>query len=171
MPPTWTVLAYFSLQHHIETIPLITVGVLGAVCGRIGLYYLAQKFGRKLFSKPSRKNLDALGTLLNTNKKSVILIFLGYAFIPLPSNQLFITAGLAKVTLRLLAVCFAIGRIISYSTMVFLSGMFFTRIYESLGVQSSTHVTLLLEIGGFILIYLVSRIDWNSFIHSSKKKH
>ena len=170
MPPTWTVLAYFSLQHHALPLPLIVIGVLGATIGRIGLYFLSRLFGRRLFSLPSRQNFNDLGAFLNTNKKYVLLSVLGYAFVPLPSNQLFITAGLAKVHLMLLSVSFIIGRAISYTVMVFLTGIFFTRLYSTLGIVVTKQFSVVIEIVGFIIIYAVSRINWKSLLSTSKKK-
>lgn len=169
MPPTWSILAFFSIQNNLSLYPLILVGVAGATSGRIGLYFLAKYFGKKFLTKKSLNNFNDLGCYLNLNKKSIITVVLAYAFIPLPSNQLFITAGLAGVRLGILAFSFAFGRLISYTSMVLISNSFFTWFYKNIGFTHSKPMSFFLELAGFFLIYLIGRINWKKVIGNRNK--
>lgn len=40
MPPTWLMLAFFSIHYHLYTIPVIIIGAISATFGRVTLYWL-----------------------------------------------------------------------------------------------------------------------------------
>lgn len=117
MPPTWMVLVFFATSLRLNPISTVILGATAAVCGRITLYYLAKYF-RNFLPKKLENNYQGLGEILSEHKTLSVPLFLTFAFYPLPSNQLFIVAGLSEINLKLLAWCFLGGRILSYGFWV-----------------------------------------------------
>lgn len=117
MPPTWMVLVFFLATYNLNPVAMVIIGALFALSGRLVLYYLASKF-RGVLPKRMDKNYQDLGKFLSEHKAISLPLFLLFAFYPLPSNQLFIVAGLAKVKPKLLAWSFLGGRLLSYSFWV-----------------------------------------------------
>lgn len=162
MPPTWSILAFFYITYQLPVIPLILIGVIAATLGRIVLYFLAKHFGKYLFPKTSKENLEFLGSYLNTKKHVSIPFFLSCAFIPLPSNQLFITAGLARANLLLLAISFAFGRLVSYTWTVLSSAFVIDK--ASLDFSFPPLVNALIQIVALGSIYLIGYIPWKKIL-------
>lgn len=162
MPPTWSILAFFYITYHLPVIPLILIGVLFATLGRIVLYYIARYLGKYIFPATSKENLEFLGKYLNTKKHISIPFFLTCAFIPLPSNQLFITAGLAKANILLLAISFAFGRLFSYSWTVLTSAFVINN--TSFEFSFAPQINFLIQIGALASVYLIGFIPWKKIL-------
>ena len=161
VPPTWTVLVSFVLIYHLPIPFVILIGVACATLGRLVLYLLAFFFGNAFLTKKTKGNFHALGTYFNMKKHISILLFLTYAFIPLPSNQLFITAGLAKVNIIMLAIAFAFGRLISYSWTIYSSQL----ILEHIPFHVNKTQVITFQILGIGVIFIISQINWKKVLH------
>lgn len=162
MPPTWSILAFFYLTYHLPVVPLILIGVLFATLGRVVLYYIAKYMGKYIFPARSKENLEFLGKYLNTKKHISIPFFLSCAFIPLPSNQLFITAGLARANILLLALSFAFGRVISYTWTVLTSAFVISN--TSFDIALTPQLNFFLQIGALASVYLIGYIPWKKIL-------
>ncbi len=101
MPPTWTILAFFVTKYDLQLIPVVILGAGFATLGRIILANISGKYFRRFFSDKSKANYASIGEYLNRHKKITIPLVVAYAFIPIPSNHIFIAAGLAKMRIRL----------------------------------------------------------------------
>lgn len=166
VPPTWSVLAFFYLRYDLNLIFVIGIGVLMATSGRVILYLLSRYFKKYLLSYSSQKNLESLGAYLNSNRKVTLALILGYAFIPLPSNQLFIAAGFAKANLKLLAGSFAFGRVISYTWTVLLTGT----VVNAVPIPAffyAKETSILFQLAGFAGIYVLSKVNWGKLLKQS----
>jgi membrane protein DedA with SNARE-associated domain len=117
MPPTWMVLAFFQTTNNLNPIFTVILGASFALMGRLTLYYVST-ITQSHLPKNMANNYQALGEELGSHKTLSIPLFLLFAFYPLPSNQLFIVAGLSKLNPKLLAISFLGGRILSYSFWV-----------------------------------------------------
>jgi len=117
MPPTWMILVFFLTTKDLFSVPVVVIGASMALLGRMCLYYFSSKSNRHLPTKMSNNYIE-LGKILGKNKVLSLPLFLLFAFYPLPSNQLFIMAGLSKLNPRLLAISFLGGRLLSYSFWV-----------------------------------------------------
>lgn len=117
-PPTWSLLAYIHLRYAFPIVPLAAVGATAATTGR-GLLALASRvLGARFLSKERQEHLQSLTTVLRHRKAiSLPLLFL-FVLGPVPSNGLFIAAGLAKVPLLPLLVIFGLARFVSYPLWV-----------------------------------------------------
>src|SRR5690349_16992009 len=108
-PPTWILLSVYTLKFHLIVFPTVFIGALAATMGRICLALITRKFIHPVLSSKSQENLITLGKYLNANRTITIPLILTYAFLPFPSNQIFIAAGLTHVSLKLIGYSFFIG--------------------------------------------------------------
>lgn len=166
-PPTWMVLAFYFLKFHLNVIPVILIGATAAVLGRTVLYFLAKSEFKLLLPLKSRENLSDLGKYIQSREHLTLSMIAVYAFFPLPSNQTFIAAGLADISIKLIAFSFFVGRLISYSFWITASH----KIIDSLEGMFERHyantANIIVQIIGFLVIYFISTIHWKSFL---KKK-
>lgn len=169
MPPTWIVLVFFFLQFKLLPVPVVIIGAATATTGRILLYYLARHKILKYLPKKSQKNYEAFGKLFHIHKNVSIPALLLYAFLPIPSNQVYIAAGLAKIDVRLIAALFFTGRLISYSSWIATTHFAFKGLFEIFKKYVLSPHIILLELFGFLIIFLLSQIDWSKFIKNMKK--
>jgi membrane protein DedA with SNARE-associated domain len=172
MPPTWMVLAFFYIQYKLSLIPIVVIGALSATAGRIVLAHVARTFFRRLLSENSKENLEGLRLFVDKKRHISIPLMISYAFLPIPSNQVYITAGLAKVDIRIMALSFFIGRLISYTFWVGATHIVTHRLDDIFSKHLSKTNAVIAELIGLALIYLVMRINWNKVlrIKPSKKR-
>lgn len=117
-PPTWTVLVFLSLNYDLHAGALIVIGIISATSGR---YVLASAFRKYRDRLPSGwvTNMENAGTHLTKSQGHTWALFTLFFLSPLSSAQLFEAAGVMKsVPLKPLAVAFAGGRVITYTTYV-----------------------------------------------------
>jgi hypothetical protein len=115
-PPTWAVLSFIAIRYSSNILLLALVGAVAAMLGRLVLAKLSTVVIRQKFlSEGTRKNIDAVRSHLESRKKLTFSILLFYAFSPFPSNHLFIAYGLTAPKLKLIAIPFLLGRIVTYA--------------------------------------------------------
>lgn len=168
MPPTWVVISFFLIAYHLPFWPLCIGCAFAATAGRYGLALMSQRWGRRLLTAQQRANVAALGQWLNERAGwraalAVMLCSLG----PIPSNQLFIAAGLSAARLKPIAAGFLAGRLVSYPVLAFTAkgvtgrfGDLFTK-----GWQDPKAIAL--ELLSIVGIVLFARIDWPRVLHLS----
>ncbi len=169
MPPTWIILAFFVAKYHLLLFPVVLIGASFATLGRIILATISRRYFIKLLSQEAKDNYAGIGAYLNSHENVTIPLMLTYAFFPIPSNHVFIAAGLARVRIKLLASSFFIGRLISYSFWVSLT----RRLSDNLGDIFSSHYSrigsVVVEIAGLLLLYFIGRIAWKRILKRMTK--
>lgn len=169
MPPTWLFLAFYFIHDRLEFIPVVVIGAIAATLGRITLSLLSKNYLRKYIPEKPKKNLTSLGRLIHANHRLTIPILVSYAFFPLPSNQIYIAAGLANMNIKVIAASFFFGRLISYTFWVSAAHKVFDR-WEAI---FSTHLTetgnIVVNIAGFGLLALISMVDWGKMVKRGKR--
>src|SRR5207248_1116082 len=146
MPPTWSVVSFFLIRFDLPLLPLAIGSAAAATGGRVVLALLSRKLGPRFMTADMRRNVDALATYLQGHQKSVGLGVLGFAlFSPVPSNQLFIAAGLAHLDLRLVVPAFFVGRAISYTVAAGAAGKATTDLTAVFTQQLSSAPAILVE--------------------------
>lgn len=170
MPATWVVLAFFYITFHLQLIPLVIIGATFATAGRVLLYYFSKHFIRHYLSASSQENFDALGEYFKKHNHLTIPVVLGYAFLPIPSNNVFIAAGLAKLDIKIIAFSFFLGRLISYTFWISVA----SRINRNLSDIFANHLSningIIIEVLSLLTIVILSKINWKHFINKSKEK-
>lgn len=164
MPPTWMILAFFYLHFNLQLLPLVIIGAFGATGGRIILFEFSRLYIRRFFPEKWLKNYDDLGKYFKKNQQLTIPIVLTYAFFPVPSNQVFIIAGLANLDIKIIAFSFLVGRMISYTFWVVLANKVMDNL-ENLFIAHLTNAsTIAIELIGFSLIIIIGKINWRKIL-------
>jgi len=163
-PPTWSVLSFIAIRFNSNIILLAAVGAVAATLGRLVLAKLSTVIVRQRFmSDETRKNIDAVKERLERNSKVTFGAVLFYAFSPFPSNHLFIAYGLTALKLKLIAIPFLLGRIVSYAFLAFTASSVAQLLdYESVNSRSFfSYYFVASQLFGLLTIYVFTRIDWD----------
>jgi len=170
-PPTWTVLSFIAIRLNPNIIVLALIGAIAATLGRIVLARLSTIIVRQRFlSRGAKENIDAVKTRLESNRKLTFTLFLFYAFSPLPSNHLFIAYGLTALKLKLIAIPFLIGRVVSYTFWAFTASRV-ARVLsdESMATKSFfSYYFIVSQLFGLVVIYVFTKIDWSVLFREKK---
>jgi hypothetical protein len=162
-PPTWSVLSFIAIRFNSNIILLAVVGAVAATLGRLALARLSTVIVRQRFlSDETRKNIDAVKDRLQGRKKLTFGVLLFYAFSPFPSNHLFIAYGLTTLKLKLIAIPFLLGRVVSYAFWAFTASSVAQLLnYESVTSKSFfSYYFVASQLFGLATIYVFTRIDW-----------
>ncbi|MFY9556335.1 MAG: hypothetical protein WAV47_16600 [Blastocatellia bacterium] len=162
-PPTWTVLSFIAIRFNPNIVLLAVVGAVAATMGRLALAKLSTVLVRQKFlSAATRDNIDAVKRRIETSRKATFSILLFYAFSPFPSNHLFIAYGLTNLKLRLIAIPFLFGRVISYGFLAFTASSVAQMLaYESVTTKSFvSYYFLASQLFGLLMIIIFTRLDW-----------
>lgn len=116
-PPTWALLVALLFAFGLEPRWLVPLGAVAAALGRYALAVLAHRLRVRLPEK-RRDGLQVLKGLVQRDRKRTFLAVLLFLWSPLPSNQLFIAAGLMNLPLRTLTLAFLAGRLVTYTFYV-----------------------------------------------------
>jgi hypothetical protein len=164
MPPTWAVLAYFHLYQGLPVAPLAVVGALGATMGRAILALGSRAFGDRWIPASWRANVEALVSTLQSRPALALPSLALFALGPVPSNHLFVAAGLALAPLPPILLVFGIARCISYVLWVSAADIADQSLRQVLGSWWGGWGAVALQIAGFVLIVLAMRIDWRRLL-------
>jgi membrane protein YqaA with SNARE-associated domain len=166
MPPTWAVVTFFLIAFSLPVWPLAIGCAFASTAGRCALYALSAKFGRRLLSERRQRNVAALGTWLNQRPgwRGVVDVLI-YSLGPIPSNDLFIAAGLSGAKLWPVALGFLPGRMVSYPALALAAQGANDRLGGLLTRQWHDPKWLALELLSIAGIVLFSRIDWARILH------
>lgn len=159
-PPTWIVLSFFKIQNpELDTLGLALFGVVGSIAGRYGMYLYSRALGTYVPRK-YEENLSYISRFLGEKKLGLFLATFLYSLSPLPSNFLFISSGISAVEVLPVLGGFAIGRIISYATLTYMSHRLFFFL-DALGVPyMRLAIGVLGLVGGIAVIF----IDWRKVL-------
>jgi len=170
-PPTWTVMSFIAIRFNPNIIVLAVIGAIAATLGRIVLARLSTIIVRQRFlSRGATENIDAVKTRLESNRNLTFAVFLFYAFSPLPSNHLFIAYGLTALKLKLIAIPFLIGRVVSYTFWAFTASRV-ARVLsdESMATKSFfSYYFIASQLFGLLVIYVFTKVDWSVLFREKK---
>ncbi len=159
MPPTWVVLAFFYATFHLPLLPTVVIGAVAATSGRIVLAHIARHHFRPLLPKDTRENYDTLGKFFHTHHHVTLPLLLLYAFFPLPSNQVYIIAGLANADIKIIATSFLFGRLLSYTFWITTANHLARRLSDVFG-RYLTGGAIIGELVGFGVIFSLGVVNW-----------
>jgi hypothetical protein len=165
MPPTWSVLAYFHLYHGLPVVPLAFVGALGATTGRAILALGSRAFGNRFVPASWRANVEALVATLQSRPALALPSLALFALGPVPSNHLFVAAGLARAPLPPILVVFGSARFVSYVLWVSAANVADQSLQEALGPRVAGWGAIALQIAGFVVVVLLMRLDWRRLLN------
>lgn len=166
VPPSWAILAFFYIHFQLPLLPLTLGGAVSSTLGRLVLALGARQLGRRFISQQKQENLDHLGVWLNKRPAWQIAgaLFL-FAIGPIPSNQVFIAAGLTRTRLTSVAVGFLLGRAVSYTFLAEATKKAVSQI-QAIFAQYFHSWSALIGIAVTIaVIYALLRINWIKLLH------
>ena len=159
-PPTWALLVFARFQWpDVPPAALIVGGALAATSGRLVLAVGTRKLSGRL-SPERRANLEALGRTLSKSKTGVVASLAVFVFSPLPSAQLFMAAGLAKVPLIPLGSAFFIGRAVSYTFYVTAATAAEETVRRLLNYGEISPSAIVIQLAGLAALILMIKMDW-----------
>jgi len=160
-PPTWSVLVFFSLNHHMNAPVLIITGVLAATAGRGVLAWYFRKYRDRL-PKGWVTNMENAGTHLTKSKGHTGALLALFVISPLSSAQLFEAAGVMRtIPLRPLLAAFAVGRTVSYTSYVTGATVLkATSLGELITKFITSPVAIAVQIALIIGMVLIGTIKW-----------
>jgi uncharacterized membrane protein YdjX (TVP38/TMEM64 family) len=135
-----------------------------ATLGRMVLAKISKRYIRPRLSEKSQKNMEALGSFLTNNKRFSIPLVFAYAFLPIPSNQIFIAAGLSGVGVELISFSFMMGRLVSYTFWVKMADHMTDRVNGAFMGDALSVRNIILEVVGVFLLILIMKIPWSKWI-------
>ena len=138
---------------------LIVGCALAATAGRLALAVGARTLGGRL-SPERRANLSALGNTLAGTKSGMVTGLAVFVFSPLPSAQLFMAAGLAKVPLIPLGSAFFIGRAVSYTLYVTAATAAEETVRRLLNYGEISPSAIVIQLAGLAALILMIKMDW-----------
>jgi hypothetical protein len=172
-PPTWTVLSFISIRFDINFLALALIGAVAATSGRMVLAKFSRIIVRERFlSEGTRRNIDSLKNRIQNKPRFTAGAFLLYAFSPFPSNNLFIAYGLTGLALRLIALPFFIGRVVSYSFWALTAAGLARRMdYDSIASGSFFSIYFVItQIFTLLILFAFTRVDWEALFTKRKLK-
>ena len=170
MPPTWSILAFFAITFGLPLVPLAIGGAVAATAGRYALALASRRGGRRFLSAGQRDNLSALGTWIDTKGRlAAPIAMLIYSFGPIPSNQLFIAAGLTTANLLPIAGAFLAGRLLSYTFWVGTAHFAVTRLGDLFAAELRNGALVGLQLLALAALVAFTRIDWRRLLASGAR--
>ena len=164
-PPTWSIIALYTLNTHLEVPLVVLTGAVAAALGRFLLAHATRILGSRMLPARIRSNLATAREALERRKRNAILGLGLFALSPVPSAQLFEAAGLTGVRLSLFTAAFFAGRIISYSIYAYTAkGIRSSSLGDALKEGLTSPVGLALQIGMIGLIVALTSIDWKKHL-------
>ena len=160
MPPTWALLVYFRIGYDLDIWPLALVGAFGATTGRALLALISRSVGERVVPARWRANISALADTIQSCPAFSLPTLGLFALGPVPSNHLFIAAGLAKAPLRPVLTVFAVARFFSYVIWITATAMAAQSLRQVLGPNLSGGLAVAIQIVGLILLVAIMQVDW-----------
>jgi hypothetical protein len=158
MPSTWMVLAFFYIRFDLPLLPLTIGGAIVSGLGRLVLAKGTQRFRLRFMAEDA--DLDELGRFLDDRRQYAGLAVFFYALSPLPTNNLFIAAGLAGIRLAWVLAGFWAARILADTFWVWTTDQVFDTLGEVFEGAFGSWTAIALQTVGLISVVLLFRVPW-----------
>jgi membrane protein YqaA with SNARE-associated domain len=159
-PPTWSVLAFFALHSGIPAVPLAALGATCAVTGRTTLALVSRRVGARILPRRWRTNIQVLAEAIRGHRLARLSALGVFAFVPVPSDQLFIAVGIARAPLAPVIIAFGSGRFLVYLFWVSVASSAADSLEGVLRPRVSGGVALVLELVSLAILTISMQVDW-----------
>jgi membrane protein YqaA with SNARE-associated domain len=171
MPPTWSLLAYFHLREGLPVLPLAISGALAAMTGRTLLALASRRFGMRFLSEQRKASIQSLADTLMERKGFSLSLLRIFAIGPIPTNHLFIAAGLARIPLPPVVLVFGVTRFVSYLLWVKAAETAASSLRDVIAPSLGSGFAAAAQVIGFIALILLMRLDWTRLLRRLGGQH
>lgn len=164
MPSTWMILAFFYITFDLPLLPL-TIG--GAVVSGFGRFLLAKGSDliARRFMPGKQADLQELGLFLESRGHWLSPAVFLYALTPLPTNNLFVAAGMVRVNLAWVLAGFWTSRIIADTFWVWTASQAFGDFDEIMSRALGNPLALAIQLAGVASIVLLYVLPWARWLN------
>jgi len=162
MPSTWMVLAFFYIKFGL---PLIPLALCGAIVSGFGRYFLARGSGwvTRTFFKRKEEELRTLGEYLEHKKGLVSGFVFAYSLLPLPTNNLFLAAGMTRINMAWVLAGFWLARLPADLLWIWTTNATFSNMQEVFG-KSANLLAIVLQAGALLSVALLYFLPWGKWL-------
>jgi hypothetical protein len=162
MPSSWMVMSFFYIQYDLPLLPLTLIGAIVSGCGR---YCLSKEstWVKRTFMRRQARDLDEMGAFLEERKRWLAPTVAAYSLTPLPTNTLFVAAGLAEVNLFWVLIGFWSARMVADTFFVWTTDQVFTSlgdVFSGLYGNWLGILVQLLSVTSILLLYMLPWARW-----------
>ena len=119
-----------------------------------------------MLSRKQQEGLRHLGRWLETRARwAAPAAVLAFSFSPIPSNELFIAAGLAEIKLWPIVAAFFVGRVVSYYVLALGAHAAVDRLEDAFSVSGQGVAALVIQLAALGLLVVLAKIDWVKLLH------
>lgn len=162
MPSSWMVMAFFYIQFGLPLVPLCIAGALVSGLGRL---CLAQGSGwvTERFFPRKKEDLRSLGGYLERKRGLVAGFVFVYSLLPLPTNNLFLAAGMTRVKLAYVLGGFYAARLPADLFWVWTTNATF-RSLDDVFAKSGNIIAIALQAGALLSVALLYFLPWGKWL-------
>lgn len=156
MPSTWMVLAVFHIQFGLPILPLTLGGAFFSGLGRIVLAKGSGRIHERFFRRD--ESMDEMKAYLDRRRNTVGAATFLYCLMPLPTNNLFVAAGVVGVSLVRVMLGFWGGRFIADTFYVWTTEQVFSSfrsVFEDFYTDWTVVLVQIVSLVGALLLIVV----------------
>jgi hypothetical protein len=124
----------------------------------------SRAFGDRFLPAAWQSNVEALVDALQSRPVLALPSLALFALGPVPSNHLFIAAGIAQAPLPPILAVFGVARCVGYLLWVSAAAIADQSLRDLLGPRLGGWSVIAVQVVGFILIVLAMRVDWRRLL-------
>ncbi|MGI9252360.1 MAG: hypothetical protein ACR2J8_01330 [Thermomicrobiales bacterium] len=160
MPPTWALLAWAHMQLGLPVVPLALVGAVASMIGRVLLALGSRQFGERCVPRRWEDNLHALAEELEEHQTVGWPLLALFMLGPVPTNHLFIAAGMSGMPLAGLAAIFGFTRFVSYLLWIGASAVVAGSLESVLSPGAGGWMAAAVQLAGIAALIAVMQVNW-----------
>ncbi len=166
MPSTWMVMAFFYIRFDLPLLVLTIGGAFASAAGRILLARASTAFTRR-FAADKSSDLRELGSFLDDRRAYVGPAVFAYSLSPLPTNNLFIAAGMTGVNMTAVVTGFVAARVLANTFWVWTTHKAFENLGELFRGVFSGPAGIAIEVAGVVSIVLLFKVPWARWLRQA----
>ncbi|HAX24481.1 MAG TPA: hypothetical protein PLR44_12495 [Thermomicrobiales bacterium] len=158
-PPTWGVLAWFSVHYNLPILPVAIVGAVGSTFGRIILALASRWLGERIIPARQRADAQRYAEMIRQNTKLNLPALAMFAFGPIPKAMLFMAAGIARIPLLPGAVVYGVARAGIYFGALLAAETTVTSFGDLFSLSGAGSLIIATQVASTIGVFLLFRMD------------
>jgi hypothetical protein len=163
MPSSWMVMAFFYIRFDLPLLPLTIGGALVSGLGRLLLARGSGWFSTR-FMPSKQGDLQFLGRYLERYRRAAAPATFVYTLSPLPTNNLFIAAGMVGMNMFWVLMGFWAGRIIADTFWVWTTERVFSSLEDVFTGAFSSPLAIALQIASAAVLVVLYLLPWSRWL-------